>query len=185
MNFSVHRFIEAGTVRGVHGLDGGLMIEWLHSDLELISRLDRLFVKNERGDMEPYRVIEARVSLKRGRPSFFVQFDRITNRSEAERMRQRTVYLHPEDLPESFVVVEPEPDLPDRLVGYRVLDSTGTDCGVVSAVIENPAHPILEIKTVKSSSGVVLVPFVEHYIPLVDDAGNQIHTNHLNELILE
>lgn len=185
MNFSVHRFIEAGTVRGVHGLDGGLSIEWSHPDPELVFRLDRLFVKNERGDMEPYRVIEARVSQKRGRPSFFVQFDRITNRSEAEAMRQRAVYLHPEDLPVSTVHEEPEANSLNRLIGYQVLDNSGADWGVVSDVFENPAHPILELTTEQSPSGVLLVPFVEHYIPSVDDARNELHSTHLDELILE
>ncbi|MEX0593539.1 MAG: ribosome maturation factor RimM [Balneolaceae bacterium] len=185
MNFSIHRFIEAGTVRGVHGLDGGLSIEWSHSDPDLASRLDRLFVKNERGDMEPYRIIEARFSLKRGRPSFFVQFDRITNRSEAEALRHRIVYLHPEDLPESAVNEQAEAETPKRLIGYRVVDKTGSDWGIVSEVLENPAHPILEISTHRSPSGSLLVPFVEHYIPTVNDARKELIATKLEDLILK
>lgn len=185
MNFSLHRFIEAGTVRGVHGLDGGLTIDWSHSDTELVSRLDRLFVKNERGDMEPYRVLEARFSLKRGKPSFFVQFDRITNRSEAEAMRHRTIYLHPDDLPDSPVSDQTDTESPNRVIGYRVLDKSGSDWGLVSDLLENPAHPILEIETSRSPSGSLLVPFVDHYIPNVDDARNELLAAHLDELILE
>lgn len=183
MNFSVQAFIEAGTIRGVHGLDGGLLLEWTHESPNLLSELERLYVQSPRGDFEPFRVLESRKTLKKGKTLFFVQFDRITDRTEAEKMRQRLVYIHPEDQP-SVTVTETD-STPESVVGFCVTDETGSEWGVITSVLENPAHPILELKTERSLTGHMLIPFVEHYIPTVDRDLKQLHATHLDELILD
>jgi 16S rRNA processing protein RimM len=69
---------------------------------------------------------------------WIVQFEGIVDRSQAERMRGMELEAEPVDIPGKLWVHE--------LVGARVLDTSGTELGSVSAVEANPASDLLVLE---------------------------------------
>lgn len=90
-------------------------------------------------------------TIERIRPSnerFLVMFDGVAVREDAAKLTNEIVYGEPiEDSAALWV---------HDIVGSRVVDVDGTDYGVASAVLDNPAHAIIE-----TDRGVLIpVPFV-------------------------
>ena len=90
-------------------------------------------------------------TILRIRPSnerFLVVFDGLDVREEAAKLTNAAVYGEPIDDPTALWVHE--------LVGSRVVGADGTEYGTCAAVIDNPAHAIIE-----TDRGILVpVPFV-------------------------
>ena len=75
-------------------------------------------------------------------------FKDLDDRNIAERLTNSDVYGYPIDDPSVVWVHE--------MVGSTVVDMQGIDYGVCVAVIDNPAHPIMELE----SGALVPTPFI-------------------------
>ena len=71
---------------------------------------------------------------------FVVQFEGLSDRNAAERLVGSLVYAEP-------IIEDDDPDALwiHRLIGARVVEVDGTDRGVCTGVLANPAHDILEL----------------------------------------
>lgn len=58
-------------------------------------------------------------------------------------------------------------------VGWQVVDAVGAPIGDVSAMIQNPAHPLLEVERA-DGSGRTLIPVVDAFIVSVNEEGRAI-----------
>src|SRR5690606_13727075 len=85
-----------------HGLDGTLRLfplsgnragSWLNTGT-------LLYLENRRGERMPVRIVDLRIEEKRNSRLFFVKFDRISNRSDAEQYQECTVFIDRSDYPE-------------------------------------------------------------------------------------
>src|SRR5690625_1821558 len=122
----------------MHGLDGTVRVVPDRDDVShLFSEGSLLYLKSRRGELMPARIENARQEGG-GRPLFFVKFDRISDRTEAESWRDTAVYSA-DELPETDDLMDEMPDP----TGYRAIDP---ECprGEVAEVMDNPAHAILE-----------------------------------------
>jgi 16S rRNA processing protein RimM len=93
-------------------------------------------------------------TIQKIRPSndrFLVMFEGITVREDAAQLTNEGVYAEPIDDASALWVHE--------IVGSRVVGIDGTDYGTAAAVLDNPAHAIIE-----TDRGVLVpVPFVTSY----------------------
>ncbi|MEX0890043.1 MAG: hypothetical protein WDZ33_00765 [Balneolaceae bacterium] len=151
------RLGKIGMIEQVHGLDGVVRLSAAVEMEEKLREGELLYLKNRRGDFIPVRIEQVRLEEKHKRCLFFVKFDRIANRTEAEPFLNSGIYS---DQPGSSSVTAEV-----GIEGYRVFDGTG-QIGTVSSVMKNPAHPILQIRT--SSGGELLIPWVDIYVRSVD-----------------
>lgn len=178
MTASVYnRFTEIGRLGKAHGLQGE--IRFLPNNdfaRDLFDRVSIYYLKNRRSDMVPVRLTKFRTESKQKQLLFFVKFDVIATRSDAEEAMDKSLYADRSDL-ESFVIKtdSTEPDL----AGYAVI-CDGKKRGEVLDVLDNPAHPILEIR---DESGLLLVPYVDEYVTGADHEKGVIHCKNLNQLI--
>lgn len=133
-----------------------------------------LYLPDPIADKIPYRIASVRKVTKGGNAQFFVFFGSVTTRNLAEALRGKPVFVP------SSLVPEPEEDTDDwDITGYAVVDSDGTPIGTVLDVIENPAHPLLEVK---DDAGRFFIPYVDAYVIDIDDDAETVTVRDVDAL---
>ncbi|HKI47187.1 MAG TPA: ribosome maturation factor RimM [Balneolales bacterium] len=171
-------FQKAGTIVKAHGLKGEVLVN-VEVDLpELLEKQTLFYINNLRGDLAPRRVEKSYLANKKGRPSFFVKFESVDDRAQAERLVRRGIHVA-DNLYDQMM--SPDNDMPgDELIGYVILDENDRNCGEVVDVLESPAHPILHVT---SDGGPYMIPYVDEYIISVDGDRVVIHCRNLQPLM--
>lgn len=175
------KMYEIGRIGRPRGLDG-----WLRFDpsdtrsAHFITETPVVYIKNSRSGFQPLRILDFYTEQKRNDTTFFVKFDMITTRSEAEAVKDKTLYSdHFEPGEDSALPGGDEPDI----TGYKVFrEGVSETAGYVLDLVENPAHSILEIKI---GNGSLLIPFVDEYIADVDHQNRRILCRNLHQLMDE
>jgi 16S rRNA processing protein RimM len=136
---------EVGRIGRAHGVHGELYVSLITDRVERVAPGARLLAGSKW-----LTVVEAREQQQQ---KWLVRFDGVDDRSAAEKLTN------------SILLAEPLPDVGDddvdalwvhELIGSRVIDQQGVERGTCVAVIDNPAHDILEL-----DSGVLIpVTFV-------------------------
>ena len=155
------RFTEIGRLGRPRGLDG--VVRFMPNELfnaDIFEQTDLFYIKNERSDLIPIRMEEFQTESKKNQLSFFVKFDMITNRSEAETSMNRAIFTE-----KSLISKYLHSEIDEESLSGYTLYWDGVEFGVVLDVLDNPAHPILEIK---HGIGTVLIPQVDEFIDSVD-----------------
>jgi 16S rRNA processing protein RimM len=123
--------LEVGRIGRAHGVKGAVFVALSTDRVERVAPGSRLF------DGTDWLTVESSRSQPAGR--FVVQFAGLTDRNEAERLTGRILSAEPLDDPDALWIHE--------LIGAKVVDADGVERGVVTSVIANPAHDILELDT--------------------------------------
>lgn len=165
--------IQIGRIQRLHGLEGELIIHIDDEFLGIVDEIEIVYLRNERGDFYPARISELREEGKRSINSFFVQFEHIADRNSAERLKGHGLYLENSAVSELEQTHIPE----HKLLDHEVLDEDNNTIGLVVDVMDNPAHPILVVAT---TSGTLLIPYVEQYVTDVRD--QNIYCQNLDQL---
>jgi 16S rRNA processing protein RimM len=144
------RLLEVGRITKPHGLRGEVVVD---------------LVTDRRERVAPGTVLESSLGplvVLASRPhqgKWLVTFEGCNDRTAAERLAGAVLHAEALDDPEALWV--------DDLIGTEVVEVDGTRRGKVVAVVENPAHDILEL----DSGALVPVVFIrscEHGITTVD-----------------
>lgn len=174
------RLHEIGRIGRARGLEGWVrFLPEISVQDSFLTDNPIVYIKNERSAFEPLRIEDFYTEEKRNQVSFFVKFDMITNRTDAEALRDKGLFSDKFD-PEAATDSDPQPSDVD-LTGYKIRYDSDM-IGRVLDLFSNPAHSIIEIKT---DSGVLLVPFVDEYIIDVDHEERIINCQNLDQLIDE
>lgn len=169
-----HQYILIGQVARSHGVDGTiLMIPEFYAP-ELFDDIELVRIENARGDLIPARIESVRVQEKNNRLSFFVKFDHISDRNEAEALKSFLIYINREKV---APLLEEEPA--HDLTAFEVQNEQKIAVGVVDEVIDNPAHPIAVVQTGKQ---VLLIPLVDEYVTEIDEKSSIIYCQNLDQL---
>ncbi len=95
------------------------------------------------------------VASRQQQQRWLVRFEGVDDRTAAERLTNTTLQAEPlpidEDADDDALWVH-------DLIGSRVVDGGGVERGICVAVIDNPAHDILELDT----GALIPVTFVSH-----------------------
>ena len=81
-----NQYMLIGYIARSHGVKGEVLVI---SEIEapaLFDEVDLVLLQNERGDLFPARVSSVRVDQQPGRLSFFVKFEHVTDRTQAENL---------------------------------------------------------------------------------------------------
>lgn len=169
-----NRFTEIGRIGRPHGLEG--KVRFLPNEVftdDLLDSVTVLYMRNDRSDLVPVRIENIQTESKKNQLTFFVKFDTIADRNEAEAAMNKALFVENEMLHSS----DPEEE-EISLTGYAIVFKN-KEVGRVLDVLENPAHPILEIKT---ESGPLLIPFVDEFIEKTDHQNATLFCQNLDQL---
>jgi 16S rRNA processing protein RimM len=161
-------------VRRAHGIRGELVVEPLTGEPLTIFAAGRRVVagsasgavwRDDATGATRELVVTGSRPFKGG---LLVMFDAITDRTEAERWRDRHLLV-----PESELSAPGEGEIYLReLEGTRVLDESGAEVGIVSAWYEVPNGTIL--LDVKNGQREATVPFNAHFVRNVNRAARTL-----------
>lgn len=174
------RLNEIGRIGRARGLEGWVRI-LPDTDVptDYFSESAIVYIKNDRSEFRPLRVEDFYTEEKKNQVSFFVKFDMITSRTNADSLKDKAIFsdrFDPDELPgEEGSFLEPD------VYGYDIR-SDSEDTGHVLDLLQNPAHYILEVKT---DAGTLLIPFVDEYIKRVDHEKKIIYCRNLGQLMEE
>jgi len=177
MSHNLHnRFTEIGRFGRPRGLDGDIRFQPNENFVdELFDRLDLFYIKNERSDLVPARLESFKIEKKRNQQTFFVKFDLIATRDDADMAMNKALHVVTDELQS---MQKDQDSNPEDVIGYRVI-LENQDVGEVLDLFENPAHQILEITY---NSGSLLIPMVDEYVDHIDHSGGSIYCKNLHQL---
>ncbi len=169
-----NQYFLMGHIARSNGVDGTVLIVPIPEaeDPGLFDEVELIYLQNGRGDLIPARIESVRVQQKDKRLSFFTKFEHIANRREAESLTGFPVLVAKDKA--SNMVSEKA-----GWISFEVFDDKKEYIGKVENMIENPAHPILDISIVR---GNLLVPYVDEYIEAVDEENEAIYCKNLEQL---
>ena len=144
--------LEVGHIRRAHGLRGDVFVQLLSDSDARVAPGSILFADEEQLIVESSRV------ASNGRR--IVKFDRIPDRTAAEKYANRALRGQPIDDPDALWAHE--------MIGKRVVEVDGTDHGRCVSIVANPAADLLEL-----DSG-ALVP--SNFVTAVDAAAVTVDT---------
>lgn len=169
------QYEKIGYISRSHGVQGEVLIIPDIYAPTLFDVLDLVRIETTRGDLVPARVKSVRVQEKNNRLSFFVKFEHVTDRTQAEELKNLSVYTD-RDLVESLLDSD---ELPLDLTTFNIF-SGGELVGSVDGMLENPAHPILQVTTDNQEQ--LLIPLVDEYVADIDEDKKQIQCKNLEHL---
>jgi 16S rRNA processing protein RimM len=160
---SPSEFFIVGRARKAHGIRGELAVEVITDAPDAVFASGaRLFAGTTTGDLAPERTelhVEHATPFKGG---IIVSFREITDRTQAERWRDRYFLVPASELPppeDNEVYVH-------ELIGMGVVLSSGEEIGSVVDVYELPQGLTLDVRRV--NGGTVMLPFNDQVVTEVD-----------------
>ena len=133
---------EVGRIGRAHGVQGELYVTLITDRVERVAPGARLLAGSQW-----LTVAEARLQPQR----WLVRFVGVDDRTAAEKLTNSVLQAEPIDVDDDDDALWVH-----QLIGSRVVDQHGVDRGTCVAVIDNPAHDILEL----DSGALVPVIFV-------------------------
>lgn len=171
-----NQYQQIGYIARSHGVQGEvLIIPELYAPT-LFDALDLVHIENARGELVPARVESVRVQEKNNRLSFFVKFEHVSDRTQAEDLKNFAIFADRE-MVENLLDSD---DMPLDLTSFSIW-ADGECIGSVEAMLENPAHPILQVITKEENE--LLIPVVDEYVAEVDEENKKIQCTNLSQLI--
>lgn len=171
------QYQQIGHIARSHGVKGEVLIISRFEAPQLFDEINLVHIQNTRGDLVPARIESYRAQHKKNRLSFFVKFEHVPDRNKAEELKGFPVFVSRDKL--NFLLDGGQLQSTDY-TAFEVINEKGEPIGSVTAVIENPAHPILEV-TLKDKE-TVLVPLVEEYISDIDEEQELFKCQNLDRL---
>lgn len=169
-------YLQIGYIARPHGVNGVVLIYSDISTPQLFDNMDLVYLQDTRGDLVPARIESVRVQEKDQRLLFFVKFEHVTDRNQAEQLKNRVVYA---ERNKAAHLVEDE-DTTDDYTSFRIIDENGQPAGEVTGMIDSPAHPVLEVVTRNGNQ--LLIPLVDEYIRSIDEDAHIIRCQNLSQL---
>jgi 16S rRNA processing protein RimM len=164
--------VPLGKIVKPHGILGEVKIRLFNSESQTLKVGQSVWVGFGEKEYEPYVIEKLSLQFEKSR----LKFKNINNRNSAELLRNFTLSVCRDELPET---VDEEFYLID-LIGFNVVDQTGQLVGKVSDIMENPTNDILIISDRDKEH---LIPFVDEFVTLFDFEKNQITINLIDGLI--
>lgn len=161
-----------GYISRAHGLNGEVVLEpeFESDDLYTVDLV--YYLGREGSNPVPVRVHQMKLVKKGNQHQFFLKFEHITDRSGAEQIRGYNLYL-PTD------TIDLSSDQFADLTGYSVVNSSGSMEGTIVDIIDNPAHPLLQVL---GDNGTFYIPYVEEYVDEVDVQEQRVVVSGVEEL---
>lgn len=157
--FPEDSYILIGTVAKPQGLHGEVNIHAFSGQPENFKEYDTLYLVDSKGEISPKLVIK-RFRVQKGKA--VVLFDRVSDRTHAERLTGMGVLVAKSDLPE----LGKDEFYWHQLVGLQVHTVDGRDLGTLSSIFSNGAQDVMVIQ---GDNDEYLVPMTDGILNTYDE----------------
>ena len=167
-----NKWLVVGLITTCHGINGQVKVKSL-SDFE--ERFLKPGIRWLQKENEPPSKIELTYGFKQpGKEIFIIKFRGINNRNHADQLKKYKILVKTNQLPE---LKKGEFHLLD-LINLQVKKLENNELKIIGKVInlENENNNLLVIELIKNKK-IVLIPFVEEIVPLVDIKNNFLVIN--------
>lgn len=157
-----------GHVTGAYGIQGWIRIKPYSSDADALLHASTWWInKPELHDVE-------KMQAKLHGEDLVAQLMGVASRSAAEMLKGAAVHIRRSHFPvlgnNEFYWID--------LIGLSVENLQGVVLGVVDSLMDNGAHPILQLRPLEFSEGKqsqeILIPFVDHFVKTVDQITRRV-----------
>jgi 16S rRNA processing protein RimM len=157
-----------GRIRKPHGIRGEVVVELVTDAPEaMFASGARVFVGTTAPEPDAAAMREVKVERARDTGAFWlVKLDTIADRNEAERWRDRYVYVPDTELPPPAADEVYLHELPGMTAVLASGDDAGATVGEVEAWYELPQGLVIEIR--KPDGTLVMVPYIPTIVKEVD-----------------
>jgi len=165
--------LKIGKIAGAFGVRGEVKLFHFSGERERIAEIKELYLR----ETHRYGVQSIRYSGK----TPILKLEGVSERSAAETLYGADVYVSPE----SLTPLDSDSYYVEDLIGMSVIGTDGAYIGIITDVIDNPAHDILTIA--RGGDG----PAAEFFLPLADvfvhgiDSAARVVTVDLPEGLME
>ena len=167
-----NKWLVVGLITSCHGINGQLKVKSL-SDFE--ERFLKPGIRWLQKENEPPSKTELISGFKQpGKETFIIKLQGMNNRNQAEQFKKYKILVKTNKLPE---LKEEEFHLLE-LINLQVKKLENDELKIIGKVInlENEKNNLLIIELIKNQK-IVLIPFVEEIVPLVDIKNNFLVIN--------
>ncbi len=156
-------FVEMGRVGSPYGLQGGLRVRPFTGHLESLAKYEYWWLGNSE-QTKKFKLLKLVPSKK----DLIVTFEEIDDRTEAEKYRNRNVYIPRSQFPETkegeFYWVD--------LIGLAVVTLEGQVIGQLQGIFETGANQVMVV-----GENELLIPFIDNVVKKVDIKTGEILIN--------
>ncbi len=161
--------VVVGYVAGAYGIQGWVRIKPYSDEADALLHAKTWWI--DKPDLHDVEMLQA----KNHSGDVVAKLMGIADRDAAERLKGATVQIPRSHFPalsdDEFYWVD--------LIGLTVENLQGELIGVVSSLMDNGVHPILQITpaadpAAEKAAPEILIPFVEQYVKTVDQAAKKI-----------
>jgi len=144
-------YLAIGKLRRAHGIRGEILMEVITDFPERITPGKDVYIGS---DYENHKIIGCRNHAK----GLLIAFENVTNRSEAEKLQNRMVYISSTDVT----------DLPEdtyyhhQLIGLKIIDEENNDIGTLKEILETGANDVYVILSTEGKE--LLLPAIKSVI---------------------
>lgn len=163
-------YISIGRTRKAHGIIGELKVSIEERYLEDFLKNERIFL-DVKGVKIPYFIDKVR-----GGGELILKMEEVDTRDQAIVLQAREIFLRKQDiLPDHLREFEPEEEETleyEHLAGFRLLDETLGEIGVIDEVLEMPQQ---EMAFLQYKGREVLIPLNEQLILRIDEEKRSVY----------
>ena len=167
--------VQVGRIGKPHGLDGTVKVIPVSDDPERFTTFDTVYVGRSAERVTAHAVRTVRFQPHKKGTTVLLSLESVRDRNGAEALRRLDVFV-----PEATFVLDDEEHFVHDLIGYAVY-SDDTHVGTLTEVMPLPGPDALVIETTDGHEA--LVPFVEAFVPQIDDETQRIHLNPVEGLL--
>ena len=167
--------VHVGRIGKPHGLDGTVKVIPVSDDPERFASFDTVHVGRSAERADAHAVRDVRFQPHKKGTTVLLSLETAADRNAAEALRRLDVFV-----PESVFALKDEERFVHDIVGYTVY-SGDERVGTLTEIMPLPGPDVLVIETTEGYDA--LVPFVEAFVPRIDDEAQHIHLNPVDGLL--
>jgi len=148
------QYISVGKLGKPHGLSGAFRF-FLDRELKSRNKVPAHFLLNLKGSFMPWFIKTIEWT---GFNEGFVLFEEVSSPEKGKQYTGTELFLSEKDITAFF---KKDAESLDYLKGYKAIDETEGEIGIIEEVVENPGQVLL---SVNKDGKEVMIPFVEDFV---------------------
>jgi len=157
---------EMGRIVAAHGVMGEMKVAPETDDPNRLLRLKTVLIGEDERSVSEFDILSARTQISKHGVTIILHVSGVFDRDQAEKMRQKRIFVRQEELPP----LGPDEYYLSDLIGLDAISEDGSILGRVKDVLELPGQNVIVLDAVDGSE--VMIPAVPEFLKEIDFDNN-------------